>query len=160
MHITSNPLLAFMSIAAYYRALPGHTKGRVPFDLTRVHVDPSENRPEFRLAEVNTLKGKMEDLVKRAGLKQREFDRQWDKTFCTALGLRSSKDVVIPVSKESVTAFSRKIRESVALSRPVLLVRENQIAIIAATNSVICPIEKKRTFPLYIGLCVDCVFGC
>lgn len=127
VHITSNPLLAFMSLAAYYRALPGHVKGRLSFDLTRVHVHPSESRPEFRLAEVNTLKGKMEDLVKRAGLKQREFGRQWDKTFCAALGLRSSKDVVIPVSKESVTAFSRKIRESVALSRPVLLVRENQI---------------------------------
>lgn len=127
VHITSNPLLSFMALAAYYRALPGHTKGRLPFDLSRVHFNPSESRPDFRLVEVNALKRKMEGLVDRAGLRQREFGRQWDKAFCMALGLRSPKGVVVPVLKESVTAFSRRIRESLALSRPVLLVRENQI---------------------------------
>ena len=127
LYVTANPLLAMMSIAAYYRVLPGHVRGKPPFDMTRVHVNPSESRPDFRMHEVNALRHRMEGLVARAGLRQRDFDRQWDKTFCAALGFRSPAGIVVPVSKETISAFARQIRESVAQARPVMLVREGSL---------------------------------
>jgi len=128
VHDTANQLLTFMSLFAYYRTLPGYTRGKLPFDLTRIHFHPSTSRPSFRLEETGKLQGTVERFVKAAGLTPREFPKQWEKTFVAALGLRKPpKDMIIPVSKESITAFSRRIRESIALGQPVLLIRENQI---------------------------------
>ncbi len=128
VHDTANPLLAFMSLAAYYRALPGYTRGKPPFDMTRIHFNPSESRPDFRLAETGALQSRMTRFAEVAGLRRREFGREWEKTFIAALGFRKPpKDMIIPVTEESVTAFSRRIRESITLGQPVMLIRENQI---------------------------------
>ena len=129
VHNTSNQLLTFMSLAAYYRALPGYTgRGKPPFDMTRIHFHPSLSRPPFRLAETGLLQSRMERFVEAAGLRKREFPKQWDKLFASALGLRKlPQDMVVPVSQETITAFSRRIRESIALGEPVMLIRENQI---------------------------------
>ncbi len=128
VHDTANPLLTFMSLGAYYRALPGFTRGKPPFDMTKIHFHPSESRPDFRLAETGQLQSQMTRLVDQAGLRKRDFGKQWDKTFLAAMGVRKpAKDMIILVTKESITAFSRRIRESIALGQPVLLIRENKI---------------------------------
>lgn len=130
VHDTANPLLTFMSLAAYYRALPGYPpKARAPFDMTRIHFHPSDSRPDFRLAETGELQGRMTRFVKEAGLRRREFGAGWDKTFLAALGYRKppKESIIIPVEKETITAFSRRIRESITLAQPVMLIRENQI---------------------------------
>lgn len=128
VHDTSNPLLSFMSLAAYYRALPGFTRGKPPFDLTKIHFHPNDNRPDFRLKETGELQRAMTRLVQQAGLRKKEFDKQWDKTFVAAMGLRKQpKDFIFPVTKDSISAFARRIRESIALAQPVLIVRENTI---------------------------------
>lgn len=75
---SANPLFAFMSLASYYRALPGAATGGAkgaagPFDMTRVHMNPSDSRPRFRLAEVDKLRTTIEATLKAAGLSQPDF---------------------------------------------------------------------------------------
>jgi len=70
---SSNPLLALMAIANYYRALPGTENGKGDFDMTRVHSNPSDSRPKFRLAEVDRLRREMEALIKESGLGNLDF---------------------------------------------------------------------------------------
>lgn len=83
--VSSNPLLAFMAIANYYRVLPGTApqmkrpgsrqtnQNTGLIDMTRVHSNPSETRPSFRLAEVEKLRTTVEALLKDAGLSQGLF---------------------------------------------------------------------------------------
>jgi len=78
IHNSANPLLALMSIANYYRALPGSATGKAPFDMTRVHSNPADSRPRFRLAEVDKLRAEMESLVKSSGLGQADFEQRED----------------------------------------------------------------------------------
>ena len=72
---SSNPLLALMAIANYYRALPGAENGKGDFDVTRVHSNPSDSRPKFRLAEVDQLRREMEALVRESGLGFLDFEQ-------------------------------------------------------------------------------------
>ena len=73
---SANPLFAFMSLANYYRALPGAAAGGKstgPFDVSRVHSNPADSRPRFRLAEVDKLRTYIEGTLKAAGLSQPDF---------------------------------------------------------------------------------------
>ncbi len=70
---SANPLFALMAIGNYYRALPGSATGKGDVDMTRVHSNPADSRPKFRLAEVDRLKGEMESLVKASGLGLADF---------------------------------------------------------------------------------------
>ena len=65
---SANPLFALMAIGNYYRALPGSASGKGDFDMTRVHSDPADSRPKFRLAEIDALRREMEALVRESGL--------------------------------------------------------------------------------------------
>ncbi len=78
---TANPLFAFMSLANYYRVMPGSgpvAKGRKQktkegIDLSRVHSNPADSRPKFRLAETDALKSAVVSLLSSAGLSQSDF---------------------------------------------------------------------------------------
>ena len=72
---SANPLFALMAIANYYRALPGTETGKGDFDITRVHSNPSDSRPKFRLAEVDRLRGEMEALIRESGLGFLDFEQ-------------------------------------------------------------------------------------
>lgn len=127
VHVTSNPLLSFMSLATYYRALPNAGRGRSPINMTRVHTHPTRSRPKFRLAEVDALHGAMKGLVNSLGFGKREFDPKWEKTFCAGLGIRKPKETVFEVTKETIHNHERRIRQWLALGYPVMVVRENSI---------------------------------
>ncbi len=83
--VSSNPLLAFMAIANYYRVLPGTAPQAArpgsrqvaqrtdAIDMTRIHSNPSETRPAFRMAETEKLRTTTEALLKDAGLLQGRF---------------------------------------------------------------------------------------
>ena len=70
---SANPLFALMALANYYRVLPGSATGKGSFDMTRVHSNPSDSRPKFRMTEFNNLRAEMESLVKSSGLGQADF---------------------------------------------------------------------------------------
>ena len=76
---SANPLFAFMSLANYYRVLPGASSaaGRKTssqgIDLTRVHSHPSDSRPKFRLAETVKLGNAVRHILAEAGLTQSDF---------------------------------------------------------------------------------------
>lgn len=85
-YVSSNPLLAFMSIANYYRVAPGAApqarrstsrqssrSAAGPIDMARVHSNPAETRPSFRMAEVEKLRTAIESLLKDAGFLQGRF---------------------------------------------------------------------------------------
>lgn len=83
-YVSANPLLAFMTLSNYYRALPGLAKSKArpgsravsaasPIDLTRVHSNPSDSRPKFRLAEVEALREYIEKLVLSSGFREADF---------------------------------------------------------------------------------------
>ena len=73
IHNSANPLFAMMALGNYYRALPGSAAGKGDFDMTRVHCNPADSRPKFRLAETDRLRSEMEALLKTAGLAQPDF---------------------------------------------------------------------------------------
>ena len=73
---SANPLFAMMSMANYYRKMPGAAvsgTGRPTFDMTRVHCHPSDSRPKFRLVEVNALRHATEALLRKSGLSMTDF---------------------------------------------------------------------------------------
>lgn len=72
---SANPLFALMAIANYYRAIPGTENGKGDFDITRVHSNPSDSRPKFRLAEVDRLRREMEALIRESGLGFLDFEQ-------------------------------------------------------------------------------------
>ena len=86
-YVSANPLIAFMTLADYYRALPGLSKGKArpgarsvaaasPIDLARVHSNPSDSRPKFRLKEVEELRTYIEKLIQAAGFRQGDFESE------------------------------------------------------------------------------------
>lgn len=86
-YVSANPLIAFMTFADYYRALPGLAKGKArpgarsvaaasPIDLARVHSNPSDSRPKFRLKEVEELRTYIEKLIQAAGFRQGDFESE------------------------------------------------------------------------------------
>lgn len=71
---SANPLLAFMALANYYRALPGgKAAGRQPVEPEYVHCDPSDKRPKFRMAETEKLHAWTAALIGQAGFSQPDF---------------------------------------------------------------------------------------
>ena len=73
---SANPLFAMMSIANYYRVMPGAVAGRggkPMFDMTRVHCNPTDSRPKFRLVEVHALRRATEELLRKSGLSMTDF---------------------------------------------------------------------------------------
>jgi len=79
---SANPLFAFMSLANYYRAMPGLASGAsrrkksggdAPLNLARVHSNPSDSRPKFRLADTNKLREAVEKMLSAAGFRQSDF---------------------------------------------------------------------------------------
>ena len=86
-YVSANPLIAFMTLADYYRALPGLAKGKArpgarsvaaasPIYLARVHSNPSDSRPKFRLKEVEELRTYIEKLIQAAGFRQGDFESE------------------------------------------------------------------------------------
>jgi len=79
---SANPLFAFMSLVNYYRAMPGLASGAprrrksggdAPLNLARVHSNPSDSRPKFRLADTNKLREAVEKMLSAAGFLQSDF---------------------------------------------------------------------------------------
>ena len=104
---SANPLFAFMSLANYYRALPGGaaTAGKDnagPFDITRVHSDPAESRPNFRMAEVNKLRTAVTSTLKAAGLSQADFIED-DEPDDNAKGKKKKKSAPKPPPRPART---------------------------------------------------------
>ncbi|MBO7655850.1 MAG: hypothetical protein J6U40_13090 [Kiritimatiellae bacterium] len=129
VHDTANPILALMSLAAYYRVIPGtggkNVKGGI--DPTRIHTNPSQSRPDFRIADVEALRHQMGRLANEAGLRKKAFDKQWDKNFATKMDIRNAKAAIFTVDDESIRQHERHIREWLALGQPVMLIRQNLI---------------------------------
>ena len=89
---SANPLFAFMSLANYYRVMPGTApsaktgspkakpvvgkkaqSGGGAVDLARVHCNPAESRPKFRLAETDKLRDAVNKILEDAGFLQSDF---------------------------------------------------------------------------------------
>ena len=79
---SANPHFAFMALANYYRALPGsaaNAKASGPFDMKRVHSNPSDTRPKFRLVETDKLRFALIDTLAKAGITQPDFKKPGGK---------------------------------------------------------------------------------
>ncbi|MBO7207657.1 MAG: hypothetical protein J6W10_08600 [Kiritimatiellae bacterium] len=134
--VSSNPLLAFMAIANYYRVLPGiapqmkrpgsrqTNQNTGPIDMTRVHCNPSETRPSFRLAEVEKLRTTVEALLKDAGFSQGLFKTDEDlnaksktKTSSRYGSSSSRRGVKAPKYGENA-AWVEKCAKALKISNP------------------------------------------
>lgn len=91
IHVSANPLVSFMALLNYYRALPGSGQsvrraGARPqasptaIDMSRVHCNPTDGRPKFRMRELEALKSYVERLVSDAGLRKSDFIDENDET--------------------------------------------------------------------------------
>ena len=116
-YVSANPLIAFMALANYYRALPGIAKGKArpgtraapaassPIDLTRVHSNPSDSRPKFRLKEVEELQAHIERLVSACGFRKGDFADDDDEAPSTKKRSSSSRQSARRSSKAKAPSY-------------------------------------------------------
>ena len=125
----ANTILALMSLANYYRSVPGDTSRGRDLDAKKIHTSPSDSRPGFRMAELNALYGKMRGMAKAAGLYQREFgdEKKWIRNCAKCLRIRDYKTSFFFVDKETIKEHEAEIKKWLQLGQPVLLVRENKM---------------------------------
>lgn len=138
---TANPLQGLMALAAYYRAMPGEKdRSRDAIDLARIHMNPSESRPDFRLKDVEALRHRMESLSRAAHLfHAKTFDKQWERAFVEALKIKQPKKCIFEVKDSgALEKYAAQIKEWLVASRPVMVIREN----------VVIPPETGYVYPL------------
>ncbi len=157
---SANPLFAFMALANYYRAMPGEAPAKAKAkkasgpDLAKVHSDPSETRPKFRLAETDKLKDAMVKVLSEAGLSQADFIPEekddgkkkkkpaqkpaagnkkdsmgelapWAKKCAAALKMKTPEKFFFACKTEDeINRLAPEIRRWILMSQPVMVVRE------------------------------------
>ena len=126
---SGGPVLAMMSLGVYYGAMPGGTpKGSKPIEIRKVHTNPSESRPGFRMEAFEAYYAAMKGLVERAGLRDKVFGKMaaWQKKCARELKIKDAKSAFVPVKElTDFQAQTERIKSWIDKSQPVLLVREN-----------------------------------
>lgn len=128
---SANSIIALLSLGVYYGVEPGAAvgKGAKPIDMRKVHTDPSDGRPAFRMAEFNAALGAMKGLAARSGLRAKTFGKMaaWQKTCAKELKIKDPKKAFVPVKTASdLLSQKQAIKAWLDQSQPVLLVRENK----------------------------------
>ena len=143
---SGNTIITLMSLGVYYGTMPGGAaKGAKPLEVRRVHTNPSESRPKFRMAEFEEYFNAMKQLAKESGLRERKFGKMqdWQKRCAKALKVKDPAKAFVHVpDASSLTANAAKIRASLSQSRPVLLIRQNELM----------PDVTDRRYPLDIAV--------
>ena len=144
---SANSMIALTSLAAYYRmplGAPSKSKdvrrAAAKTDYTRVHTNPSDSRPPFRMTEYQALYGQMHALAVRAGLRCHDFGdmKKWIKNAAKELNVAPAD--IIPVKDPGeLSAHAARIREWLLGARPVMLVRENRF--IDGVTHIIYPLD-------------------
>jgi hypothetical protein len=166
---SANSVISLVALANYYRTIPGSVSNRRYSSAARpvgprkgeerkvnmeyVHVNPSPQRPAFRLADVNLLIKQMAQLAKdlkllgtadfseekegdkRKNLRRSSFSRrsdkfgrfsEWIKNFALKLKIRKPEEVFFPCEKaEDLEKHLPRIKAWVLASQPVMIVRES-----------------------------------
>jgi len=127
---SANPIIALMSLGVYYGTMPGGIeKGKKPFDVRKVHTDPSASRPKFRMSAFEAYFKAMKTVAARSGLMEKRFDkmREWQTACAKELKIKDPKAVFVSAPDQAAFDAQKALVKSwIDQSQPVLLVRENR----------------------------------
>lgn len=100
------------------------------FDIRRVHTNPSDSRPDFRMTEYRKLVGAANAFLAQSGLGGKDFQdprddkKEWIAKCSAAMGLDQSAFAECS-TPEKITALKGEVRKCILQSRPVMVVRES-----------------------------------
>ena len=140
--VGSMALTSLLKLMTYYRkpfTINGNSKSRSSrsrsrsnskggVDYTRIHTQPTLNRPDFRLVEFYKTVSTADNISKATGMTASKFDKDFDKNFIKAFKLKnplgSRKGPIEPFSKETIDELSPRIIKSLIMGEPVIIAQE------------------------------------
>ncbi|MCL2104804.1 MAG: hypothetical protein FWH21_07095, partial [Kiritimatiellaeota bacterium] len=130
-HLGSGASVFLLKLMTYYRApITGDNPRNIKLDFTRIHTNPSQSRPGFRLSDFDAAFGFCNGLAGRARMKQARWDSKDEKEFAKQLGLKPGAGMrdtpLIPVERTTpLEPLVERARQTLyAESRPVVLIQE------------------------------------
>lgn len=123
--IGSTAPATLLKLTAYYRKALGSAKSKKSgIDYTRIHVNPSESRPEFRMKEFTDALHECKRLAKEAGMLETDFSDDFDKAFIATFDLKQDRMLKVkPIEELSAASMANlepAIKASLLNSQPVL----------------------------------------
>ncbi|MCM8539095.1 MAG: hypothetical protein NE328_02400 [Lentisphaeraceae bacterium] len=144
--VGSMALTTLLKLMNYYRepfsASSGKSKSRSrsrsssnvngDVDYTRIHTQPTLNRPDFRLVEFYKTVSLADKISKDTGMTTSKFEKGFDKDFIKSFKLKnplgSRKGPIEPFTKELLPEFSPRIIQSLLNGEPVVIAQEPKLS--------------------------------
>jgi len=129
--VGSTAVTALLKLTAYYRKSldPAKARAKGNIDYTRIHMNPSLNRPPARMKEFYAAMTECLRLASSNGMLKNTFKKDFDKHFMKAFKLRSSRiSKIKPIenlSEASLEKLKPYIKESLINSNPILAVQDS-----------------------------------
>lgn len=144
---SASAVVSLMTTGVYYGNQPGGAvKGSAANPVIRkVHTDPSESRPGFRMADFESYFTAMKRIANTSGLREKSFGKMadWQKRMVKELKIKDAKKAFVQV-KTAADLDQQKaaVKAWLDKSQPVWLVRENDFM----------PEVTDRRYPLDVAL--------
>ena len=140
--VGSSALTTLLKLSNYYRQLfssggkksrsRSKSKSNDKLDLTKIHTQPTLNRPDFRLTDfyktVSLSDRASRDTQMTTSKFKKDFNKNFIKTYKLKNPLGSRKGPIEPFTKEAIPELSPRIIKSLIMGEPVVIAQEPMLS--------------------------------